>query len=381
MTIHSIRDFDLQGKRLLLRVDFNVPVDDKGHILDDTRIRAALPTIQYAVSHGAKVILMSHFGRPKGIDPTYSLKVCIARLSELLQHPVTFGEVPAMQPGEVHLLENLRFNPAEEKPELDPNFAKKLASLGDIYIDDAFGAAHRAHSSVTEVPKYFPQEKGMGFLLEREIQFLGSHLKTPERPFYAIIGGAKVSSKIGVLRSLLQKVDALFIGGAMAFTFLKAQGQSIGSSLYEETYLGEALQLLQLAKEKKIPVFLPLDTVCSDHKVFEGNIPDGFQGLDIGPKTVALWSKELEKAKTVLWNGPVGKFEVEEFSTGTKAIAKTLAALTNATTIAGGGETVQAIHEAGVAEKFTHLSTGGGASLEYIEFGKLPGIEALSHNL
>jgi len=380
MPIRSIRDLDLRDKKLLLRVDFNVPVDASGSILDDTRIRAALPTIQYAIQQGAKVILMSHFGRPKGVDPKYSLKPCAERLSLLLNKPVSMSPdytVKPMQPGDITLLENLRFNPAEEKPALDPNFAKSLAALGDVYVDDAFGAAHRAHSSITEIPKYFPDAKGAGFLLEKEIQFLGSHLQAPARPFYAIIGGSKVSTKIGVLKSLLTKVDALFIGGAMAFTFFKAEGLTIGNSLFEEACLSEAYEFLRACKEKGVQLFLPVDTMCEHNNVFEGDIPDGFQGLDIGPKTIALWSTELKKAKTVLWNGPVGKFEVEEFSTGTKAIAKVLGSMKDTTTIAGGGETVQAIHESGLEEKFSHISTGGGASLEYIEQGTLPGIEAL----
>lgn len=390
----SIDDLDLRGKRVLIRVDFNVPIDADGHILDDTRIRASLPTIQKVIQSKGIAILISHLGRPKGKMAEYSLKPCAKRLSELLHQdvlmaPDTIGEdvkalISSMKPGDVCLLENVRFYPAEEHPELDPSFAKKLAELGDIYINDAFGSAHRAHSSTTLIASSFPGKKAPGYLLEKELLFLGKTFLKPEHPFYAIIGGAKVSTKIAVLQSLLSKVDALFIGGAMAYTFFKAQGKTIGDSKFEEEMVPIAKALLDTCREKNIPLYLPVDTVVTTHfdnqspfKTVEGNIPDGYQGMDIGKKTIADWEKKLKGAKTIFWNGPVGVFEFSHFAKGTLSIAKTVASLKDVTTIAGGGETVAAIQQANLSGFFSHISTGGGATLEYIEHGTLPGVDAL----
>jgi phosphoglycerate kinase len=389
-------DLDFKGRRALIRVDFNVPLDKSGAITDDTRIQSALPTIQYVLDHGGAVILMSHFGRPKGKAPEFSLAPCAKRLSELLKKPVTMApdcigrEVEAlaakMKPGDVMLLENVRFYPAEEKPEKDPDFAKNLARLGDLYIDDAFGSAHRAHSSVVGVAKYFPGKAVPGFLMEKEIQFLGHALASPKRPFYAIIGGAKISTKIGVLGALIQKTDGIFIGGGMAFTFFKALGIPIGSSICEEEMVETAKKLIADCKEKKIPLFLPLDVVAATSFEATANfdtfnmskgIPDGYQGMDIGEKTQNAWEKSLHDGRTILWNGPVGVYEFPNFAAGTNKIAKALAGMKEAVTIAGGGETVAAINGLGLGAFFSHISTGGGASLEYIEKGSLPGIDAL----
>lgn len=384
----KIQDLPITGKKVLVRVDFNVPFDKQGAISDDTRIREALPTIQYILDNGGSVILMSHLGRPEGKkDQKFTLKPCAEQLAQLLNQEVKMAPdcigaevekmVKELRPKEVLLLENLRFYPAEEKPEKDPEFAKKLAQLGDIYINDAFGTAHRAHSSTATIAQYFKGKCGAGFLLQKEIDFLGRHFSDPKHPFYAVIGGAKVSSKLGVLKSLLGKVDALFIGGGMAFTYLKAQGLQIGNSLCENDLLEDAKKLLESNK-----IFLPIDLVIakeSEMKVIETSqgIPDGWQGMDIGPETAKLWGKELQKAKMVFWNGPLGVFENPNFANGTHSMAETLAHL-NAVTIAGGGDSVAAINQAGLSQKFSHISTGGGACLEYIEFGHLPGIDALS---
>jgi phosphoglycerate kinase len=395
--IPTIRDLDLEGKRVLIRVDFNVPMDKSGNISDDSRIVAALPTIQYSLEKNARVILMSHFGRPKEKEKEFSLLPIAKRLSELLKKPVimapdcigkeTEALVASMKPKDVLLLENVRFYTAEEKPKLDPSFAKSLASLGDVYINDAFGTAHRAHSSTYEVAKFFPGKAGIGFLMEKEVEFLGRALLNPKKPFYAIIGGAKVSTKIGVLKSLIGKVDGLFIGGAMAFTFFKAQGKEIGASLFEADMLETAREILALCKEKGVPLYLPLDIVAArafdnsaNFDIFDPlqGIPEGFQGMDIGDKTVAKWKEVLQGGKTILWNGPVGVFEFKNFAKGTDAIAKLLASCRQAITIAGGGETCAAIGEAGLSSSFSHISTGGGASLEYIEQGTLPGLDVLS---
>ncbi len=385
-----MKDLDVANKKVLVRVDFNVPLDKEGHITDDTRIIASLPTIEYLSSKGAKVILLSHLGRPKGKSKEFSLAPCAKALSELLKKPVALAPdcigdevdrlIDTMKPGDVLLLENVRFYPAEEKPELDPSFAQKLAHNKDIYINDAFGTAHRAHSSTATVAKYFPGKKAAGFLLEKEITFLGEALANPKKPFFAIIGGAKISTKIGVLKALVNKVDALFIGGAMAYTFMKAKGISIGDSLVEDDMIDTAKEILS----SKIAIYLPVDTVAATafdnsapFKTFENGIPQGYQGMDIGEKTIKEWSKALQEAKTVLWNGPVGVFEMPNFAKGTNALAHSLASLKDATTIVGGGDTVSAIQQEGLAGSFTHLSTGGGASLEFLEFGTLPGIEAL----
>lgn len=396
MKMHLLEELPVEGKKVLVRVDFNVPLSDKQIITDDTRIRASLPTIQWLQKHGAAVILMSHLGRPKGKkDPLFSLAPCAKRLSELLGEPVKMAPdcigkqveemVHKLQSKEVLLLENLRFYEAEEKPEKDPHFAEQLSHLGDYYVNDAFGTAHRAHSSTATIARYFPHKCAAGLLLQKEIDFLGTHLKSPRHPFYAVIGGAKVSSKLGVLESLLSKVDGLFIGGGMAYTFLKAQGVPIGDSLCEETLLPQAKKFLEEAQKKKIPLFFPVDLVVADAfsstakvQVIEAKkgIPAGFQGMDIGPQTVAQWLSTLKTAQMIFWNGPLGVFEMPPFAKGTQGIAQGLAHL-SAMTIVGGGDSVAAIEQLGLTKKFAHISTGGGAALEYIEYGHLPGIDAL----
>ncbi|NGX58548.1 MAG: Bifunctional PGK/TIM [Chlamydiae bacterium] len=386
MDVLTIQDLDLKNKKVLMRVDFNVPLDSKGNITDDTRIQAAIPSIQYVLDHGGSVILMSHLGRPKKLTPELSLKPCAERLSQLLSRPVSLVDLGDCnpQPGEVFLLENLRFIEAEKKPEKDPQFAKQLAQLADVYVNDAFGTAHRKHSSTYEVAKYFPGKAAAGFLMQKEIEYLA---RDPEHPFYAIIGGAKISTKIGVLMSLLDKVDALFICGAMAHTFLKAQGHEVGDSLYEEDVLQLAKEIIKKCSDKDVFLGLPLDEVVVED-VVEGapsrliefrneGIPKGFKGVDIGPKTLELYQKKLADAKTVLWNGPAGVFEITDFMKGTEGIARVLADLP-ATTIVGGGDSVAALKILGLSDKMSHISTGGGASLELIEKGTLPGIEALS---
>lgn len=390
----SLKDFDLQGKRVLMRVDFNVPLHE-GKIGDDTRIRAALPSIEYIVNRGASLILISHFGRPQGApDPQFSLAPCAKRLSELLKKPVPLAPdcigpkvekmAFALKAGQLLMLENVRFHPGEEEPAKEPHFAEKLARLGDLFVNEAFGAAHRAHASTAEIARYFPGKAAAGFLMEKEISYLEPLLKNPKRPFYAILGGAKISTKIGVLKRLFSLVDALFIGGGMAYTFFKAQGIEIGQSLFEESQLEKAKALL--AKKNK-PIFLPLDFVVADafsndaHRkiasVKEGIVPP-WQGMDIGPKTIQNWSIELQKAATVFWNGPLGVFEMPHFAAGTRSIAKALAS-SKAQVIVGGGDSIAAIEQTGLTDHFAHLSTGGGASLEFLEKGHLPGIDALSN--
>lgn len=394
----NIQDLDLKGQRVLTRVDFNVPLSPDGAISDDTRIQESLPTIRLILEKGGKPILMSHLGRPKnGWDPELSLSPCAKALSQLLGIPVKMAndcvgkETQAMasdlKEGEVLLLENLRFHEAEEHPDSDPNFAKQLASLGDIYVNDAFGTAHRTHSSTATIAQYFPGKSACGLLMQKELSFLGNLLANPKRPFFAIIGGAKISSKIGVLQSLIDKVDGLFIGGAMAFTFLKALGVSIGNSLCEDDQVPTALQLINSCKSKKIPLLLPRDFVAADSisekakcqfaSATQG-IPSGFQGVDIGPNTILQWRAELQKAGTVFWNGPLGVFEISYFATGTQKIAEALAQL-KAVTIVGGGDSVAAVKQMHLDKNFTHLSTGGGASLEFLELGRLPGVDALSN--
>lgn len=394
----SITNLKLKGKKILMRVDFNVPLDAEGNITDDMRIKAALPTIKHILDQGGSLVLMSHLGRPKGApEKKYSLAPCAKRLSELIDKPVAMAPecvgtvveqlAKNLKPGEILMLENLRFYPGEEDPNKDPNFAKQLAKLADIYVNDAFGSSHRSHTSISEVPKFFPEKAAAGFLMEKEIRFLGSIVQTPSHPFYAVIGGAKISTKIGVLKSLLKKVDALFIGGAMAFTFFKAQGIPIGDSLYEEGHLNEAKEILKLSKSNGIKIYLPLDVVIVQEISNEApmrivdidkGIPNGWKGVDIGPKTCEQYIKSLKNGKIVFWNGPMGVFEISNFAKGTDAIAIALSEMKDAVTIVGGGESVAAIEAAGVAEKLTHISTGGGASLEFIEYGTLPGIEALS---
>ncbi|MDN3507185.1 MAG: phosphoglycerate kinase [Simkaniaceae bacterium] len=376
-------DLPVKGKIVLVRVDFNVPMDAKGNILDDTRIRASLPTIQYLLDQDASVILMSHLGRPKGKkDPKLSLAPCAERLSQLLGQKVEMSE---LKTGGVLLLENLRFDPAEEAPESNPSFAANLAKLGDFFVNDAFATAHRVHSSTITIAEHFVGKSAPGFLMQKEIDFLGKYFEEPPRPFYAIIGGAKVSSKLGVLKSLLEKVDALFIGGGMAYTFLKVQGKEIGDSLVENELLQTAKEFLELAEKKKIPVFLPKDFIAADafsndatRKIVlsDAGIPPGFQGLDIGPITRTEWANTFSNAQMIFWNGPLGVFEFSQFAEGTHCIATALADL-DAITIVGGGDSIAAINQLKIAEQFTHISTGGGACIEYIQHGSLPGIDAL----
>jgi 3-phosphoglycerate kinase len=369
----SVRDLDLKGKRVLVRVDFNVPVKD-GAVSDDTRIKASLPTIQHILEKGGQAVLVSHLGRPDGKpNEKYSLKPVAGRLRELLGKPVDFGEPKG---GAVTLLENVRFDPGEEKN--DDALAKKLASYGDVYVNDAFGTAHRAHSSTAGVTKYF-QQSAAGFLIEKEIQYLGKVLSNPDKPFLAIMGGSKVSDKILILEQLTKKVDAIIVGGGMAYTLLKAQGKPVGNSKVEADKLDLAKKILGSAR-----IILPVDHVAADKfdaaakTQIVADVPEGWMGLDIGPKTVELFKKELSAARTVLWNGPLGVFEMDPFAGGTKAIAAYLAGLKGCTTVVGGGDTAAAVEKFGVADKMSHVSTGGGASLEFLEGKELPGIAALT---
>lgn len=396
----TIKDLPISGKKIVMRVDYNVPLNKDGTIADDTRIRESLPTLQYALEQGAGIILMSHRGRPKSKQEVqYSLGICAKRLSQLISAPVFFAAdclgketekmVADLKGGQVLLLENLRYYPAEENPATDLNFSKALASYGDFYVNDAFGTAHRAHSSTAEIAKYFPGKAAMGFLIQKEINHLSPLLHHPSHPFLVLIGGSKVSSKIGVLKALLNKVDAFYIGGAMAFTFLKAQGYEIGSSLFEETSLLEAQNLLSDCKSRNIALQLPQDVVMADGfrndatfktiAISEG-IPPGWMGMDIGPETVKSWTADFQKASTLFWNGPMGVFEFPHFARGTNEMTKALSQL-SATTVVGGGDSVAAINQLGLADQFTHVSTGGGASLEYLELGHLPGIDALSNKI
>ena len=392
-----LQDLDLKEKKVLMRVDYNVPLNKDGSIADDTRIKESLPSVQYILNAGGSVILMSHLGRPLGtLDSRFSLALCAQTLSSLLHQPVLMAEdcigekvekmAHDLKPGQVMLLENLRFYPAEEKPSSDPTFAKKLAQLGDMYVNDAFGTAHRAHSSTATIASFFPQKAAAGLLLQKEINFLEPLFSHPPSPFYAIIGGAKISTKMGVLKSLLSKVNGIFIGGAMAFTFFKAQGISIGNSLCEEDQLTAATAFLQECAQKKVTVCLPQDIVIADafqedaHSrtiLSKEGIPQGWQGMDIGPKTLQEWQNALKNAATLFWNGPLGVFEFPPFAKGTERIAQLLAHL-SATTVVGGGDSVAAINRLNLSSQFTHISTGGGACLEFIEFGHLPGIDALS---
>lgn len=394
----SLKDLPLKDKKVLMRVDFNVPLDKKGNITDDSRIVATLPSIRYVLDQGGSLILMSHLGRPQEKRvPELSLKPCAERLSQLLGQKVIMapdcigievdGMAGSLRPGEILMLENLRFHRYEEHPDEDEKFVKQLASLGDVYVNDAFGTAHRAHASTAAITKYFPGKAAAGFLLEKEIQFLGETLKSPKRPFYAILGGAKISTKYGVIEALLKKADVILIGGGMTYTFLKAQGISIGNSIHEDEFLEKARQLLAKSGTKGYGrLMLPVDAVIAD-QIKEGanfrvvdsasGIPKDYQGVDIGPATVQQYATELKKASTILWNGPLGVFEISEFAKGTNDIAHILAQL-KAITIVGGGDSIAAMQAAGVADKITHLSSGGGASLEFIENGSLPGIDALS---
>jgi phosphoglycerate kinase len=394
MNKKTIRDIDLAGKRVLVRVDFNVPLDAKQQITDDTRIRAALPTIRYLLDQGTAVILMSHLGRPDGkVVDTLSLAPVARHLSELLGRPVEMAtdcvgsaveaQAKALQPGQVLMLENLRFHKEEEKN--DPDFARQLAALGEVYVNDAFGTAHRAHASTEGVSHYLPGVAG--FLMEREINFLGSALEHPQRPFAAIVGGAKVSDKITVLERLISMVDILLIGGGMANTFLKAEGYEIGDSLIEEGKLDVANELIVKAYQGGLEFLLPTDVVVADrfaadatHKVvFYDTVPRGWRILDIGPITIDAFREALAGAQTIVWNGTLGVAEMPAFAKGTNAIIEILVERTRAgaTTIIGGGDSAAAVEEAGAAEKMTHVSTGGGASLEFLEGRVLPGIAAL----
>ncbi|MBF1179871.1 MAG: phosphoglycerate kinase [[Eubacterium] sulci] len=389
----TIRDIELKGKRVLIRCDFNVPLDSNQNITDDTRIRAALPTLEYMVKQGAKVVVMSHLGRPKGkAAAEFSLAPVAVRLAELLGKQVEFADsdvvvddsvkekVAALKDGDVLLLQNVRFR--KEETDNEPGFAKELASLGDVFVQEAFGTAHRAHASTAGVADYLPCVSG--FLIEKEVKFLGSALHNPQRPFVAIMGGAKVGDKIKVIENLLTKVDTLIIGGGMTYTFYKAMGLEIGTSILDADNIDLAKMLLEKATSLNVKLLLPVDIVCADEfsndakyqTYSRDQIPSDMMGLDIGEETVKLYSEEIAKAKTVVWNGPMGVFEMENFAKGTKAIAEALAT-SDATTIIGGGDSAAAVEQFGLADKMSHISTGGGASLEFLEGKILPGISII----
>ena len=391
MSKKTVRDIDLKGKKVFVRCDFNVPMDENQNITDNRRIVAALPTIKYLIEQNCRIILASHLGRPKGeVKPEFSLAPVAKELSKLLGQEVlmakdVIGEsakllAANLQEGQVMLLENVRFH--REETDNDPEFAKQLASMAEVFVNDAFGTAHRAHASTEGVSHYLPSVSG--FLIEKELKFLGDALNNPERPFVAILGGAKVSDKIGVIDSLLEKVDTLMIGGGMAYTFFKAQGYEVGNSLCEPDKCELALNLMKKAEEKGVKFLLPVDTrVGKEFKpdtesktVAWTEIPEGWEGFDIGAKTIEMFKNELKTAKTVVWNGPLGLFEFDQFAIGTNEIAHALAEL-DATTIIGGGDSAAAVEKAGLADKMTHISTGGGASLEFLEGKKLPGVECL----
>ena len=391
MNKKTLEDFNFENKRVLVREDLNVPLDENQNITDDTRIRAALPTLNYLIEKGAKVIIVSHLGRPKGkVNPKFSLAPVVKRLSELLGREVAFAEncigeaaekaVAKMQPKDVLLLENVRFHEGEEKN--DPEFAKQLASLADIYINDAFGTSHRAHASTVGVAEFLPA--GAGFLMQKEIEIMGKALENPERPFVAILGGAKVGDKIGVIKNLLNKVDTLLIGGGMAYTFLKSQGHEIGQSLLEPDKIELAASLLKEAEEKNVKLLLPDDVVVTS-KLEEGlpyetvpvtQIPADKMGVDIGEATRKKFAEAIKGAKTVVWNGPMGVFEMKSYAQGTLAVADAMAK-SDAVTIIGGGDSAAAVEQLGYAKAMTHISTGGGASLEFLEGKVLPGVAAL----
>lgn len=388
----TIEDIDVKGKRVFLRVDFNVPLDDNGNITDDTRIIAALPTIKYLLSKGARLIICSHLGRPKGeFNMKYSLMPVAKRLVDLLINKIYFGKdivgpdamekAKKLNVGEILLLENIRFLKGEENN--DPELAQKLASMADVYVNDAFGTAHRNHASIVGVPKLLPN--AVGFLMGKEVNTILSTLENPQRPFVAILGGAKVADKIYVVLNLLKKVDTICIGGGMAYTFLKAKGVKVGQSMVDEEKVELAGQMLAEAEKRKVKILLPIDNLCAS--VFsptakaikiKGDIPDNMMGLDIGPKTIKLFKNELKKAKTVVWNGPLGVFEFENFSKGTEKIAKAVARV-KGKTIVGGGDSIAAVHRLGKTKKITHISTGGGASLQMLEGKPLPGVEVIDN--
>jgi len=393
----TLRDIELDGKRVLMRVDFNAPLTKDGDIDDDTRIRAGLPSINYIMEHGASLVLMSHLGRPKGKRvPSMSLKVVAYRLAELVHHPIRFAEdctgdqaldmATALEPGEILLLENLRFY--DEETSNDPEFARKLSMFGDIYVNDAFGTAHRAHASTEGVTHHF-EERVAGMLMEKELETLDRMRTDPERPFVAVLGGAKVSGKIGLIRNLLDKVDRILVGGGMAFTFFKALGLEIGDSLLDESYMDMCRETMEKAgsgSEKRI--FLPVDCIVAkeidndaEHKtVSTGDIPEGWAGVDIGRKTIDVFRDEIMKARTIFWNGPMGIFEMPNYAEGTRGIARAIVDATadGAVSIVGGGDSVSALGRLHFKDKVTHVSTGGGASLELLEGKDLPGVEALS---
>lgn len=394
-TVKTVSDVNLAGKRVLVRCDFNVPFDEHGNISDDTRIVGALPTIQHLVGQGARVILCSHLGRPKGEkNPKFTLAPIADALSTRLDQPVTFvndcigntvkSAVEAMSDGQVILLENVRYYPGEEKN--DPEFAKELASIAEAYVNDAFGTAHRAHAS-TEGVAHLVDTAVAGFLIEKELEFLGSKTTAPERPFVVILGGAKVSDKITVIEALLEKADTMLIGGAMAYTFALAQGKQVGNSLSEPDKVDTAKACLAKAEAKGVKFLLPVDTLITDSldfgnasvgetKVIDGDIPEGWEGVDIGPKTIELYKAEAASAKTILWNGPMGVFEIKACAEGTFAVAESVARA-DATSIIGGGDSVKAIKKSGYGDKVSFISTGGGASLEFLEGKTLPGVAAL----
>ena len=396
MTKLTISDLDLKGKRVFIRVDFNVPLKDAA-VTDDTRIRETLPTLRLAIEKGGRLVLASHLGRPKGPDAKYSLKPAAKKLEELLGKPIAFGldcigpgvegQSKALRDGEVLVLENVRFHPEEEKN--DEAFSKQLAALCDgIFVCDAFGSAHRAHASVVGIT-HFVQQAAAGLLMEKELSYLGRAVTDPARPFVAILGGAKVSDKIEVVENLMKIADAMLIGGGMAYTFLKADGQPIGKSLVEDDKLDLARRLREEARQKKFALLLPVDHVVgaefkadtATQTVSTSATPDGWMGLDIGPKTIDTYKQKIAGAKTIVWNGPMGVFEMPAFARGTLEIAKAVAAATTsgATSIVGGGDSVAAVHQSGVADKISHMSTGGGASLEFLAGRKLPGVEALTN--
>ncbi len=395
MNKKTIEDINLKGKKVLVRCDFNVPMNDNGEITDDRRIRSALPTINYILENGGKLILMSHLGRPKGeANPKFSLKQVGERLSELLNKEVVFADdnyvisentkqlVSKIQDGEIILLQNTRFR-KEEKKNI-PEFAKELASLADVFINDAFGTAHRAHASNVGVSNYL--SSALGFLVKKEIEVMGKAVTNPDKPFVAILGGAKVSDKIGVIENLLDKVDSLLIGGGMTYTFLKAKGLNVGKSLLEEDKVELAKELINKAEAKGVKLALPVDTVVAkefknetEHKTVKvEDIPEDMMGLDIGKKTANMFADIIKDAKTVIWNGPMGVFEMDNFAKGTEAVAKALAEC-NGTTIIGGGDSAAAVEKTGLNDKMTHISTGGGASLELFEGKVLPGIDAIDN--